>query len=134
MILITKIEYCQTDRDAYEIYHSDLYEKSEPLFSCNSVSPRTPVSDSVVREVVRGRRFVRPDGLEVMVGMTEQAADVLGLQYEAWQELEDRANENWALYHNHKRVLEATKKAGFFTRLKWLFMGYRAPLTAKSKE
>ena len=119
MILITKIEYTEVDGDVREIFQ----HKRRPIFRNNH---RERVDEKVVREVVRGRRFCRPDGREIAVGLSEQAADVLGLQYEAWRELEQRAENHRNREMNLDWELLAIKKAGFWTRLKWLFTGVQS--------
>lgn len=108
MILITRIEYREVEArgGAHEIRRLSEH-----------------VGEEMAREIVRGRRFCRPDGTEVLIVLSEQAADVLGLQYEAWRELEQRAEAHYRRACTLDWELRKIKKAGFWTRLKWVLTG-----------
>jgi len=122
MIIITKIEYIQIERDVHELICCSYDPDAEPLYPANSDEP---VSPKEVQEIVRGRKFRHPDGREIRVGMSEQAGNLLGLQYEAWQDLEERLIVSLRTSLRLSREIQAAKHAGFLTRLKWLIKGYR---------
>jgi len=119
MLLISKIEFLDVDGDETTIFESKPFE---PLF----LRGGEMIQAEVAQELVRGRRFRRPsDGEDVVIGCSKQAQDVIGLQYEAWENLEkDRGY--WHTQSAALRIkLDAVKSAGFLKRLKWLLHGYR---------
>ena len=78
MLVITNIDTLEVENDIAEIPHWD-----HDL----SPAPHDEVikNESVKAEVVKGRRFIRPDGSEIMVAASVQSQKVLGLMYEAWE-------------------------------------------------
>ena len=82
MIVIKKIEFLKTDRDIYEIYYSHMMDRPESpmVFDGEFIAPE------FFREIIRGIHFRRPDGEEVVVGVSKQAQEVLGLMYDVWED------------------------------------------------
>lgn len=83
MIVIKNIEFLEVDRDFWEIHH---YERDHILVRENGAEAMAPVE--VIRELIQGYRFMRPDGTEIYVGMSRQVADVIGIQYESWDNMQ----------------------------------------------
>ena len=124
MIIIKNIEFLETDKDIYEIYQQDHRSN---FFKVGDDF----VERKIFTELIRGRRFRRPsDGTDIIIGVSKQAQDVIGLQYEAFTNLEQMYNLEC---HNHSVTareknkyfskLEVLRTASFFTRIKWLFKG-----------
>ena len=122
MLLIKNIEFYETDRDPVQIIRqSGSYEAIQVISDRGGCV--VPLSE--VRELVYGRRFVRPsDGTDLVVGVSQQAQDVLGLQYEAWQNMSDALDTCQAASAIKSREIEDAKKATLWTRIKWVFNGY----------
>ena len=126
MIVITKIEIVETENDIARFVH--LSEDND-ILCVGDICPQI-----ITEEVVRGHRFRHPIKGDFIIGFKNEAAEILGLQFEAFENL---SNDNYIL--NQKIVLlkkdiDASKKtidtikdtiknAGFFKRLKWLFNG-----------
>lgn len=87
MILIRGIDWIEVD--------SDQVEFMVPRTSYSRVSAAgCPSYEKIKIELIRGRRFVRPsDGTDIVVGVTDEAGKILGLQYEIWKTMET------SLYH-----------------------------------
>lgn len=110
MILIKKIEYLETDRDPFElISYGGPYGTVKVLSDKGAVA--VPVSQVI--ELVKGRYFTRPDGIEINVGLSKQAAGVLGLQYEAWNSMEENLRIAERRLASAHRELSKAKTAGF---------------------
>lgn len=129
MIVIKNIEVFETDLDLCEIV--SYAPPGQLVFPS---AGEEPVTIDALRELVRGRRFVRPsDGTDIIIGVSKQAADIIGIQYEAWGQLQERLGFLWfSLSKCNKECvrLETTirslEAAGFFKRLLWLF-GVKRP-------
>lgn len=73
--------------------------------------------DNFKTAVVTGRRFVNPQtGADVVVGMDADSANLLGLQYEAFEAQAKTLEQHRSYYYS-------MQKASFKERLKWLFKG-----------
>ncbi len=101
MIVIESIKYFETDKDPWEIVKYTSPYEPIAVDDGNRYLDRTYYT-----ECIRGRRFRRPDGEELIakisepsqkkingkyeltVGISEQAAEILGLQYTAWEAME----------------------------------------------
>ena len=131
MLVITKVEYITTDRDPYEI-QSMLYDsRCRPLELSTSDGESKFMDIPVSTEIVRGCRFdsytVERGRKSMLIGMTKDVQDVLGMQYEAVSTMNERAEED------AKMVAKATKKlkhlksqmdnASLWSRIKWVFTG-----------
>ncbi len=122
MILIKNIEFYETNQDPIEIVsHMMPYEAIEALSDKGDVV--VPISE--IRELIKGQRFRRSDGVDIIVGLTKQAQDILGLQYEAW----DNMQKELEITHNSLQVanetIKAVTQANIWTRIKYLFCGYK---------
>ena len=106
MILITDIKIETHSSDQIILHNCGLY--THP--------------DKVKRELVYGRRFRRPsDGMDVVIGVPKELADIIGIQYEAWEEKEKlitSLQETVTRYSNN--ILHLVKQ-NFWQRLKWFF-------------
>ena len=125
MIVIKNIEFFETQRDTAElVYRTSL---GHPAV-CNS-GATVPLNE--VMELIKGRRFVRPsDGTDIIVGVSNQAAEAIGLMYEGWDNME---KELLSLLRSRRKLdaegimLKSTllklKAATFWQRIKWVFTG-----------
>ena len=122
MILIKHIEFIQVDRDPYQMIScSAPYEAVEVLSDKGDVV--VPINE--VAELIKGRRFVRPsDNVDITIGLSKQAEDVLGIQYEAWDELQKRADDYWNNFIAIRERIEAVQKMSFWERFKGVFSGF----------
>lgn len=119
MLLITKIEFLDVDGDSHAVVDERQLEPLHP-------KDIGMTEEKIVRELVRGRRFTRPnDGVEIVIGLSKQAQDIIGLQYEAWEALE-KDRDYWHRKCIASRLkIDSIKMAGFWERLKWLVFGYK---------
>jgi len=87
--------------------------------------------EKIKREIINGIRFVRPkDNIDIVIGMDKHAQDLIGIQYEAYEILEENNLQlNNELFRLNKMIiclknkLDKIKQASFLTRLKWLLKG-----------
>ena len=123
MILIRSIDVIEIDRDPAEIL---AWNMPGDIIPVNGGAEA--VEYSVMAELVQGRRYVRRDGKEIVIGVTKQAQDIIGIQYEAWGSLQsdyEAARKDLSRTAKElkgcKESLRELHEAGFFRRLKMLF-------------
>lgn len=121
MIIITKVETIETDKDFHTVIKMahDYSKKYIPFGKEN-------IECEFVREHIHGRRFVDTRrGIDIIMGITGEAGEKLGLMYECWENMENEKErfriENKNLIDNIYRI----QHYGFFKRLKCLFVGIK---------
>lgn len=130
MKIITDIKVLETNESTYELErHTYLGNETYIQFEGEVV----PVN--VVKELIRGRRFIDPKrGVDIVLGCSQEVGDILQLQYDAFENM----SQNIDTLLRHKDILSRQNvdlrkrfvkvlKAGFFTRLKYLFTGIKEP-------
>ena len=123
MIIIKHIEFIETDRDPFEIIRQNMPYVGIPVITDEG---EDIVECSLISELIKGRRFRRPsDNKDIVIGVSKQAQDVIGIQYEAWAtefklrcSLEDRLSDS-------NRMLNYINNSSVFERFKWLFTGVK---------
>lgn len=142
MIIITEIKtitFAGNTEDLDLMPEHHLVEIDKSNYPGNSIAHA-----GVLRELVQGRRYIRPDGTEVIIGNSCEAASTIGIQYEAWEEKErmiedlqtDLGRARYQIdvlkgkVHYYMNCAETyledirlIRAAGFWTRLKWLIEG-----------
>jgi hypothetical protein len=125
MIVVTDIQYYEVMGDEHAIYRAP---GGRP---CRT---RTPEGYSwklpeVIREDIKGRRFIRGDK-EIIVGLSDEVADVFHMQKAAWDYMESTITGLSQLQAGtaHRLSLATDKleslgSASWRQRLKWLFTG-----------
>jgi len=122
VILIKNIEFIETPRDPWEIFVTHLPHEVIPVEG-NS-GPYAEVS--VLTELVRGRRFLRPsDGTDIVVGLAKDAQNILGLQYEAWENMAQELKDTRSQMRQLQRERDRARGATIWTRFEWLLFGYK---------
>lgn len=127
MIVIKSVEFLETNRDPIELL------ATTPPYSPVFYGPGPPIEQEIFKELIRGRRFCRPsDGTDIIVGVSKQAGEVLGIMYEAWDNIEKAYNTEVSKHSITARELYKCKSslakilnASFLQRLKWLFLGVK---------
>lgn len=126
MIIIKSCEVI----DVGDVTIQDIYRYQS--WRCVPINDGTDaVEASVIQELIRGRRFVRPsDGIDVYLGCTKEVQDLIGIQYEAWDSLQDRYNQSVS---NYTQLMTTTnqlnseimkiKSLSFFSLAKWFVVG-----------
>jgi len=82
MIIVKHIEYLATDRDIHELMTLDL--SRHRYFD----DPLAAIYSKVKTEIVKGRRFCNPRTGEVIIGLSEQVSEVLGVSFQTLDMLE----------------------------------------------
>jgi len=141
MLVIKSIDFYEVNGDVYEMVAQSYREGGmRSLMTVGSPAGDTSVPVSVVAELIKGRRFVGP-GVDMVIGVSEQAQKVIGIQYEAWENADkliadqsytiarkdrelNECGESLSKAHNE---LDAIKGASLFQRIKWVFTGYTSP-------
>ena len=127
MIVITDVKIIKVDENPciLDKYNHNFFS-AEP---CN-------INDMYITrqsEFVKGRRFInREKGIDVIIGVSNEAGKLLGIQYEAFQGLEHQiqdlrsqlevANDFKRIYMEKIKILE---KSSLLKRLKYLFTGIK---------
>ena len=122
MILIESIKYIETDRNPVEIIK---YNHPNARIGVMTNEGADSVECKVIRELAYGRRFVRPsDNKDITIATSKEAADIIGIQYEAWEGQEKRynecINENIILAGKIKEI----KELSIFNRVRFVFNRY----------
>ena len=119
MIIIKNIDFIEVDKTRYELLSKP---HSEPVWVKDNEGPRLADFTEFEEELIIGRRYKRPsDGTDVYIGVSREAQNIIGLQYEAWDNLQ---REHDFYYGEHSRLLkiiEEINQASFWTRVKSLF-------------
>lgn len=129
MIVIDKVSlHHLSDKDGYALlnhleYPNVIYSDEPPDWP--NLCFRT--------EKVVPRRFFRRRGANedvIMIGLSEQAQEALGIHYEAWDDIHDRLEQCRESYDRIRRSLWAVqdelkgiKNMPWWRKLKWVFVG-----------
>ncbi len=126
MILIKSIETIEVEGDLHNIYQNYGHQGHVPCYK-NGAEPSSE-SIEVIQELVRSKHFVQADGQRVYIGQTKAVADVIGIQYEAWDSMEKRLEEVRSKLFNascdlvkSNNELSVLKNLSFWAKLKGLF-------------
>lgn len=126
--IIRNIDVFETDRDPCAI----LMEKEPGSQYVGNFDGSDMMPIEQFHELIYSREFVRPGGSRIRIGTSKQAADVLGIQYEAWDSMNaalETSNmergKGWQLVWKQRKELDKIKQAGFWQRVKWLFVGIK---------
>jgi len=131
MILIKSIDYYEVDRDPIEIINNNPPYAGVPLISNGS---KDIVTCEVLSEWAGGRVFINPqNGLEIKIANSKAVQDLIGIQFEAWDNLQaehETCRQNLIAARRNLtktfKQINAAHKASVWTRLKWLFKGYNS--------
>ena len=122
MILVKKIEVEEVDENKIEL---SVYDP--PCFG-----PKVLIEENIKvhREIIHGKRFIKPDGKEICLGLSKQVHDTIGIYFEAF---ESEERQNLRLHLEVTKSITAINKLtsklnefrsmGFWKRLKFLFDG-----------
>lgn len=122
MIVITKIEVLKTNKDFCEI----VLLCQDPFVNYIKFEEGNAVDIKTVREYIKGRRFYNPRrGIDVVLGVSKEVGDILGLQYEAFENLEKGVEHLRIEKNGYYQELKRIGKFNFWKRLKCLFFGIK---------
>jgi hypothetical protein len=138
MIIITEAKIIETKESMDEIIFTR--RPNDPIRYKCEIGKEKIVPVSVIRESIKGRRFVRArDNTDVIIGCSKQIQDIIGIQYESFDNIiEELRLTNNLLMATSKEAAKNNNKikgyelkidyfndASFWTRLKWLFFGVK---------
>jgi len=126
MIVITDMKFTEVNEDFLYSYYQDPVPIRNKCGLVGYVE-----KEKIKREIINGRRFVRPkDNIDIVIGMDKHAQNLIGIQYESYEILESQnmklINElrnKIKVIDKYKNELDLLKQASFLTRLKWLIKG-----------
>ena len=116
MIIITNIETMEVDADIHQI--QQMYKPYEYIPAVIDGAEIGVPAEFVV-ENIKGRRFFK-NGKEMCIGNSKQAEELIGVQFDAWSELQDRCDTYRLSSIGFQNQLEE-RTGTFWRRLKWLF-------------
>lgn len=134
MIIITHVEVMQVPYSSHEL-RSFQPGSRVPVGKPGEDFPFEEVQ--VLSEMINGRTFVPEDGAPIVLGCSGQAANAIGIMWDAWANQDAMINGLRQRAENLKRDVETAdaivrayredvlrlEKAGVILRLKWLFTG-----------
>jgi hypothetical protein len=82
MIVVTDVKYYEIDPDTYQ---SECSKPCSFVTVQTKYGPRVRERTIVARDIVNGRRFRRIDG-ELIVGLSNEVAELFYMQEAAWKE------------------------------------------------
>lgn len=114
MILVTKVEYRMVDGNKCNI----TTYKEEDFFSASPNTGLLPPTQSRVNyEVALGRVFRTADGRKICLGMSSEAEEALGIQYDVF----DRMQSSLSIAQGKNTILleklNGLKKLSLFQRI-----------------
>lgn len=119
MLLITKIETLKTKENFAEMYRL-IYTSKDPYITFGSELLETKVA----KEIIKGRRFINPqNGIDVVLGASNEVGDLIGLQYEAWETQIKNYTSLQNKHHIISKELNDIKMLNFWGRIKFIFTG-----------
>jgi hypothetical protein len=119
IILIKSVETVLVN--SHEVYLPVLSDIPMRVYSDSLLTETVSKNLEISREVIRGRRFTNTKGEQVIIGMTKEVQDTIGLSFEAFENME---KERDIMNSVQKETLKSLKKysdAGFLKRLRYLF-------------
>ena len=123
MIVITKIEFFETDRDPAEIARNT--HPYEYINVNTEQGAKEIVSQKITSEWISGNRFIRPsDGTDIVIGMSVQAQELIGIQYDSWLSMSNELSKYQTINEIKEKEIESAKRATLWTRIKWVLKGY----------
>lgn len=131
MIIVSDAKIMHVDRNPAEILQTVRQEHDYVMPS----QGEAPISAKDFRELIRGRRFRRPDGSTLVVGLDRSLQDLIGIHFEAYDELQGRIESigrKWqSEFSKHKVTKQKLEEAEdtidtisnftFIDRLIWAF-------------
>ncbi len=130
MIIVKSIEIITVDRDHWELLSLTEPYQAVEVFTPDKNKP-SHICSNTFRELIIGRRFVKPNGEELLIGCSKQAEEIMGIHYDSWDGMLNQLEESRAAFHTIKELQLKTEKhlmkirsLGFFERLVAVFRGY----------
>lgn len=113
MILITKIEIQELpDMPIAKIAHFN--ENALTTYLEGAQISNELWQNTLKEELIHGQWFVRTDGTRICMGTSQQAQDVIGIQYRAWasqkEKYEELLNEMYLLRSNFDNLYKENQK------------------------
>lgn len=127
MILLRNIEVLKVNGNIHEIVTMDNNQLHYNVINENDVLTANPVE--IKSEVVHGKRFVRynhntGEQVEFVVGCTEEVQGVIGIVFEAFDNMSNMVREYSIENREIKEAIARIKNMDFIERLLFLFKGY----------
>lgn len=111
MKLVKSVEIIEVDEEIKPVFHFDPVMVGDEQALMNQ---------QIHEEIVRGRRFRNAKGYDVVIGITKEVQDTIGLPFEAFDTMERLVNDSLKMNESlRKRV----NTASFWQRIKYLFSG-----------
>ncbi len=119
-IIITDVKFMEVDRDPWELVSRCPPYQQRIVWGD---SGEETVNTDTIRELIHGRRFRRSDGTMLLIGCSKQAQEVIGIQYEAWENSEKMLEDYRRCWNNTERKMIAIREMSFWQRLRFAFTG-----------
>ena len=124
MICITEIKTVDVDRNFIQITRMENIPAVAPIVGSDQEDYA-----EVKIEMVHGREFINQNGQRVCIGMTQQVQDLIGLPFDAFNNMEKELESNYVTISQlhsrstmYQKKTEEYEQASFFKRLQYLFV------------
>lgn len=122
MILIESVKYYEVEHDPITIPWTKSPYVGVPVMTNEG---EDIVSAAVLTELCRGRRFVRADGTEITIAMSQDVQELLGMPLDLWDDMQADLDVATINSEYSEKKIDRIEGADFWTRLKWLFTGVK---------
>lgn len=122
MIVITKVEFVNTERTVYEL----LLREGNPVFTKEDLDDFSYTGDcvEVPKELITGITYRRPtDGAPVLIGASKEAQTILGLMYDETIRIREACNSFRLGEQRYKKLCDTLENSSILSRIKWVFTG-----------
>ncbi len=86
-------------------------------------------SINITEEMVRGRTYITADGRQIIIGMTKEVQDAIGLPYEVFENLNKELDTSREMLSRNRQYMAdyqaRVEGLSLFKRIKALFIGFR---------
>jgi hypothetical protein len=115
MIIIKDIDIIEVPTDKeIELLHS-LRTK---------VGGRVSTDVAILNEAIKGRRFTNQEGKTICIGMTKEVQNLIGLPFEAFDNLEKAYDRVSNLHYESQQWIRKVKSKKWWERIVLVFTGY----------
>lgn len=122
MIVVKRVEVETFDKDPIVVNHFPVPDPPVSALGNGKIKPL-----DVRQEVIKGKAFRNAEGEEVIIGMSNEAQELLGIPFQAFEDmrlwLEQTRRDLEGCLQDHIKYKQKVRQAGFWERLKYLFTG-----------
>lgn len=109
MTIITEIKTITVNKSRWDL--KKLENPYSQFEARNELNEYVPTSVNEISELIQGRKHTRPDGSQLILGYPKEIADTIGIEYEAWENMERSIERMLELQIKSAKVIKHQNKA-----------------------